>query len=328
MKKWISRAIGPVVLAVILIHLDLGAITAILRKASLGPLILAYLMFIPSLFFRTIRWRALMSPQGIHLGFWESFSAYAFSIFVGVATPGRLGEFTKALHLKRKGNSLGSSFFSVLMDRLFDIIFLLIFGCGALFSLFQFGTTTLKAMAWIFICVALGVMLLWFTTRGKGNKAGMRLLRAVSPRSLRSRVVTGYQDFSGGFRQTRPGILAEAFFLTTLAWGANYLAVYLFGRALGFGISFIVMACIAAVCALVALLPISVMGVGTRDAALILMLGKYGVSEAGAVAFSTLILSMLLFNAVICSFSLLTPVARFDWHSQMDGGPNNLIEYE
>jgi len=60
------------------------------------------------------------------------------------------------------------------------------------------------------------------------------------------------------------------------------------------------------------------MGIGTRDAALILMLGKYGVLEAQAVAFSTLILSMLLFNCLVCSFSLLTPAGKFNWHSAID----------
>jgi len=318
MKKWLPRAIGPVIFVIVLIHIDFGATIAALRKASVVPLILGYMMFIPSLCFRTARWRVLMAPQQIYLGFWEAFNVYALSIFFGIATPGRLGELIKALYLRQKGNSLGASFFSVFMDRLYDIVFLLIFGCGALLSLMASMSAALTTVAWILLCAVAGVILLWFMTRGRGKEAVVWLLRAVLPAPLKGPIMSGYQAFSDGFREMKYRTLGGAFFLTTLAWGANYWAVYLFGCALGFDITFLSMACIAAVCALVTLVPISVMGVGTRDAALILMLGKYGVLEAQAVAFSTLILSMLLFNGLICSFSLLTQAAKFNWHSAID----------
>jgi uncharacterized protein (TIRG00374 family) len=318
MKKWIPRVIGPVILAIILFHLDFGTTIAALRQASAGLLILAYLMFIPSLFFRTVRWRVLMAPQKIHLSFWESFSVYALSISVGVVTPGRFGELIKGLYLRSKGNSLGSSFFSVFLDRLSDIVFLLIFGCWALSSFVAFGVESSAGILWIILGVSFGMIMLWVVTRGRGNEAVTWLLRAAFPRSLKDRMTTEYQDFSEGFTKTKPRTLGGVFVLTALAWGANYWGIYLFGLALGFDIKFLVMAGIAAICALVSLVPISVMGVGTRDAVLILMLGKYGISEAGAVAFSTLILSMLVFNGLICSFSLLTPAVKFDWRSQID----------
>lgn len=316
-KKWAPRVIGPIVLLILLLQLDIRATIEVLRQASLKPIVFAYLMFIPSLFFRTIRWRILMAPQRIHLRFCESFSVYALSIFVGVVTPGRLGEFIKAVYLKQKGNSLGASFFSVFLDRIYDIVFLLIFGCGALSSFVLFGEETATVIAWIFFGVAFSVVILWFMARGKGHETVIRILRAVSPSSLKARITSGYLDFSEGFGKTKLVTFGWAFVLTCLAWGANYGAVYLFGVALGFDITFLVMAGIAAICALVTMIPISIMGLGTRDAALILMLGKYGVSETGAVAFSTLILSMLLCNAALCSFSLLTPAGKFDWRVQV-----------
>jgi len=69
----------------------------------------------------------------------------------------------------------------------------------------------------------------------------------------------------------------------------------------------------AAACSLVTLLPVSVLGLGTRDVALMVMLAPHGVASTGAVALSTLILSMLLCNSAICAFSLLTPAGRLRW---------------
>lgn len=318
MKKWIPRVIGPVILAIIIFHLDFGATIAVLRQTSAVPLISAYLMFIPSLFFRTVRWRVLMALQKIHFSFWESLSVYALSISVGIVTPGRFGEFIKVLYLRSKENSLGSSFFTVFLDRLSDIVFLLIFGCWALSSFVAIGVESSVGIILIIFGVSFGMIMLWFITRGRGNEVVIWLLRTAFPRSLKDQVTTEYQDFSEGFTKTKLSTIGGVFVLTALAWGANYWGVYLFGLALGFDIKFLVMAGIAAICALVTLVPISVMGVGTRDAVLILMLGKCGISEAGAIAFSTLLLSMLVFNGLICSFSLLTPAVKFDWRSQID----------
>ena len=311
-KKWALRLIGPVILLILLFQFDISKILEVLRQASIIPIVLAYLMFIPSLFFRTVRWRLLMAPQGIHLGFFESLNIYSLSIFLGVVTPGRFGEFIKAFYLKQKGNTLGASFFSVVLDRVYDILFLLIFGCGALSWFAMFGEETATVITWTFFVVVLGAFMLWVMTRDTGKEVMVRALKAVCPKALKERIASGYLDFSAGFGKMKPATLLWAFFFTILAWGSNYGAVYLFGIALGFHITFFAIAGIAAVCALVTLIPISVMGLGTRDAAVILMLGKYGVSESDAMAFSTLILSMLLFNAGLCAYSLLTPVGKFE----------------
>ena len=108
--------------------------------------------------------------------------------------------------------------------------------------------------------------------------------------------------------------------MTTLAWAINYWSVYLFGRAFDFEISYLEMAGIASVFTLVSFIPISVMGMGTRDAVLILLLAKYGVTEAQAVAFSTVCLAFIVSAALICSYSLLTPAAHIQWRRAMDEG--------
>lgn len=310
MKKWCYRAIGPVVFLILLIRIDVSAIAMTLGKASIWPVILAYLLFIPSLVVRTVRWRALMSPQNIHIGFGEAFSAYAFSIFVGVVTPGRLGEFSKAFYLKRKGHSIGVSFFSVLLDRFFDIGFLLAFGAAAIFVLLEFSVVSEKILSWLIVLFLLIMGSFWFLRKNRYSQWTARLLRTMVPETVKQRGGEEWRNLWREFKLISSGLFIKSLFLTILAWGINYLAIYLFGEGLGFGMNYMIMACIAAVCSLVTLIPVSIMGLGTRDAALILMLGQYGIPEAGAVAFSTLILSMLLFNAIICSFSLLIPGVR------------------
>ena len=316
--KWVSRALGPIILVAILFRLDFSDTIESIAQAKIIPLVLAYLILLPAIFLRSLRWRFLLISQEINLSYWESFSVYAFSIFVGTLTPGRIGEFIKALYLKQKGNSFGASFFSVFFDRVLDVFILLIFACGALFSFDLYRIEPSLTIVFILFGIVLTSTVLWFFTRGYGFKISLQFLRIIMPQRIEDRVLKGFQDFCEGLWKIKPGIFVMAIALSIFAWIVNYYAIYLCGGALGFDITFLQMSCIAAVCALVTLVPISVMGIGTRDAALILMLGKYGISEGCSVAFSTLILSMLVFNGLICSFSLLTPAVKFDWRSQID----------
>jgi len=49
----------------------------------------------------------------------------------------------------------------------------------------------------------------------------------------------------------------------------------------------------------ISLIPISISGIGTRDAALILLFAPFAILKEQAIVFSTLILLMFLFAAVI-----------------------------
>ena len=69
---------------------------------------------------------------------------------------------------------------------------------------------------------------------------------------------------------------------------------------------------ISALASLVTLLPISVLGAGTRDLALIVLLAPYGIGRVEALALSTLFLALALANAFMCLPTLFVRAARLD----------------
>jgi uncharacterized protein (TIRG00374 family) len=272
-------------------------------------------MIIPALLLRAARWKSLLSGQGLRSGFVETTNVYSYSILMGLVTPGHIGEFIKVFYLKRRGLSLGGSFFSVFLDRALDILFLFMVSVVALFALISSGAHHVTISVLLIAGMLGAFALMWFFTRGKGFDLAVICLGRISPAKFRERVLGGFSDFADGFqRMTRVGV-TQAFALTAFAWSANYYAVYLLGLSLGFELSFPQMAGIAAISSLVALLPISVMGVGTRDATLIVLLAQYGVSEESAIAFSALCLSIMVWSAVVCAYSIFTPAAQLDWAS-------------
>ena len=64
-------------------------------------------------------------------------------------------------------------------------------------------------------------------------------------------------------------------------------------------IPFIYLSACATVATVLSLLPITVAGVGTRDAVFILLLGQIGIARQESLALSTLALAVFLINCVI-----------------------------
>ena len=89
--------------------------------------------------------------------------------------------------------------------------------------------------------------------------------------------------------------------ITLFSWVFYYLEMYIFTKALGLEISFLNITAIVSVTALVALIPITIAGIGTRDAALVLLFSQLNLSKESAIAFSSLLLLRMIINTLVCS---------------------------
>jgi uncharacterized membrane protein YbhN (UPF0104 family) len=272
-------------------------------------LVLAYLLPLPPIALRTWRWRGLLGPYAGSWRFSELLALYAQSIAAGVLTPGRVGELAKGVLVSRRGAPLGAAVLSAVIDRMADLSFLAILAGGAL-PLVVLAPT--RGVVWIWVLAGgtlLAMALLWVVAASpRGEAVRRRLLRAVdgSPApesaSFSRLAVDPAADPVGGVGR---GVAARAALLTAVSWAVTYAANYCFGLSLGLPLSYFELAGISAVCSLVASLPISIAGAGTRDAALIAILAGYGVGSAKAVALSTLMLSNVLFAGAVCSLAFV-----------------------
>lgn len=141
MKKYL-RLTGIIILCVILLKIDFTKAISILAKLNVSIFICVILLNIPQILLKFFRWNQLLRKQSIHYNLKNSFLVYLSSIYLGIITPGRFGEFIKALYLKSdKEISLSKGMASVLLDRLFDMYFLIILG---VIGIWKFGVP----MAW------------------------------------------------------------------------------------------------------------------------------------------------------------------------------------
>jgi uncharacterized protein (TIRG00374 family) len=152
-KKWLFRLIGIAILGYILVHVDLAKYISYLKNLRLSYFIYACGIILGLYFIKSFRWKILLNGQGIKYSYKHTFLAFTSSNFVAFITPGRIGEFTKIFYLKHDiGVPYTRSFPSVLVDRLFDVYALLLFGL--------YGLYKLKAVDSLLIMLTAGFFLL------------------------------------------------------------------------------------------------------------------------------------------------------------------------
>lgn len=304
--------IGPVLLAAILASLDRRALIDAFRGADPGLLLAAYLVPFPAIALRTLRWRILLGAEARRWSPIELLGIYAQSIAAGVLTPGRLGEFAKAAWVARRGTSVATALWSTVVDRGSDLAFLAVLAAGTL-PLIALAPEESRLLVWLVAATAVaGVAALWTlgATRA-GDKMRARLLALAEVRLGRAdptdSVASPLPETASDPPASGSGVAVATVLLTLASWAVTYAANYCFSRSLGIPIGYLEIAGISALCSLVASLPISIAGAGTRDAALILILARYGVDSTHAVALSALMLSGVLWVGAVCALSFVLP---------------------
>lgn len=282
------RLTGLVLLGILLWQLDIATLSRIIQDADWRLLSIAAVLNFPMVLLKALRWRTLMLSQRIRYPLGQAYLAYFGSIFIGLLTPGRLGEFVKVTHINRDCKvPLGRAFSTVLVDRLFDLYALLTVGGLAMLSLSaNQGKGAIWAIALMMLLLASPFLILlnenafaWVRAIGSRWK---KLERLFAPQSWLLELRSGLQQLSIIYLLASMG-------LTSLAYAIFFGQCYLLAMALGVDANFGVVSSSVAIGSLVTLLPISISGLGTREAAIATYLSTSGVPAETALAFSLLV---------------------------------------
>jgi hypothetical protein len=306
LKKY-SFLIGVLLFVFILSRLNFGYYKTLIGNIHLSGLfiILAaiFLLALPSMALNPFRWQRLMRVQGIYYSFWQSFLMYQSSVYIGMFTPGRMGEASRVLYLK-KDHSVGRAFVSIILDRLADIFFLLLFGYLAMFLFFDI----LRKGVLIF-SIAISVLLLLVILVWKNRPLKyflQKIFYFFIPQKYQDLWRINFQDFFRDLRIYKFNDYVFTFFLTLVNWSVYYLAVYLFAREIGLSqIPVLYFFSALAIASLVTLLPISVAGLGTRDAVLLAIFSLFKTPPESTIAVSMFILFLTFLVAAVGLFCWL-----------------------
>jgi len=299
--KFVIHLIGPALFVFLLWRIDLRHFVSILGTIQWSYIVVAVIFQILVFILKSERWRAIISIfekiKATHV-----LKATMYGVLYALITPARLGEGFKAPLIKSETMSYGKAFLTILMDRLLDAITIILTGYFGLVYLHKSLGLSLKSLvliaAGLIFSGAVCVVLVYWAQRSHQQESKVKIIARLCRYSRlvvdKIRLIIKTENFGRVFLLTNV--------LNTLAFAAYFLTIYFIALSLNLTVSFIFIVLCYSIIALLAVLPISISGMGTRDVALIYFFGFLNISAEKAVAVSMLDLVLMHYGVLLLFF--------------------------
>lgn len=285
--KWLLRgALGAGILLYLLSQCRGGQLGTALRALDLRLWLATVLVYLGGQALCAYKWGILARAMGMRRSYRELLAYYFGGMFANLFLPTTVGgDLGRALAVSRPDGSLGNAVISVLADR------------GT-------GFTALLLIASFGVLLLLPVLPPWLS--GATLAATLALLLAgAAALAFPDRFRRLGSKLHGAITACRrPETLVPAALLSLIFQTIIVLAHILMGRALGLSLPVGYFLLAATLVSVVTMLPISVNGLGTRDAAFVYFLGLAGAPHATGLAFALSWLALVVFcsgiGGVLC----------------------------
>jgi uncharacterized protein (TIRG00374 family) len=287
--KWPIRLLGFVIFIIILKTIDAAKLYSLISRINLTFVFVGIFGVFPVILIKVWRWQSIMKTQNIHFSLYDCYLMYFVSLLLGVISPGKIGDFSRVLYLRQDGNSWEKSFLSIILDRIFDVVSLIIIGY---ISMFFFISIFSKAITLISVIFVILFIIFFVILRNKRimKKLFYTFLNLLIPDRFRKETRKIFINLYHDIKKITIRSLIINLFLTVVHWGTYYLLLYTLLRAINVQIPLTHIIMGVSIASLVNLIPISVAGIGTRDAALIVIFSLLGTSKEYAILLSLTIL--------------------------------------
>jgi uncharacterized protein (TIRG00374 family) len=305
-KRNLLPVIGLILFLWIMINIEIKTVAVAIGNADPFLIIMAALLSVPIVLTKSLKWKIIIKSYKTEFPLLKATEAWMIGFFLGIITPGRIGDVSRAYYMKKTtGISTGKSITTVFIDRIIDIsiLFLLaITGIGLSLTGFS-GTREITFYVVMFFMLFLAVIIL--LTR---RKITYFLLKPIAstfiPGKYRSLLSRLFHDFYHGIGEMSKSKMAYALLVDIVSWALSVLQYCLLSLSLGLNIQLMFFFAIIPIVILLDTLPVSISGLGTRDAALIFFFSLIGLSSEMAVSLSLLAFTMIYIPMGITGYFL------------------------
>jgi uncharacterized protein (TIRG00374 family) len=275
---------------------DKAALWRSVLEADAWLFALALLLNVPVVHLKVVRWRELLAGRGYHYPLGRSYAAVLSSLYLGMLTPGRVGDVLRVQYVKSEIDVPYAEGLAVtVMDRFCDLYVL---AAVVALGTVHFATaldSELVYVSWVAVAIAALAPTL-FLFKGPADLLGRALGR------LSARWHTSLSALLEALRALTRKAALVAIPLTVACFSINYLQGWLIAHAIRVDLSFVDVASLLATTSLLGLMPISVSGVGVRELFLAVVFPALGFAAAQGVAFGLLVFVCNYVAIVIAGF--------------------------
>jgi len=300
----IALLISLILLAAVLLNTDFTKLVGVIRRIKLGFFFLAFATLLGELLLKALRLKILVAPHSTS-SLKDSLIVSLVGLPLGLVTPARFGDLIKTDTLSRKMSlPLAKSLAIAVTEKLLDFFTLCLLAILGITILTLKGKTEKIFLYSLFFVIAAAILLLIFLNKKLIDK----LLKIFGERVIPVKFKDLFNKTKGGLAEFYSEISTicekKYFFLsaTTLAfvlWFNRILRVFLVSLSFGLKINFFYLLLVIPLIDIIEIMPISLMGLGTREYAYIFLLSLVGISQEESLA-----LSLFTFLLVVIPFSL------------------------
>lgn len=310
MRKKVLKLLGTCIFVVVIAtQIDAQRIQELLQNSRLDLYILFILLFFLGVFISSIRWSLLLRAQHIPVRYSEAFRLYILGYLWNFTLPSDVGgDIVKIVAVVKEFNaSKTAATAATLYDRFL--------GLGALCMLVVIGilinSSTIPYHGVFSLLGVIGVLLFFLFLSGLYSKPFAAILRPIAKKIKKEEFVDrifASIDIYSKDKKTLFNTLVLALLFQTIGIINQYLAFLVIGIDIPF--VFMIFA-IPASRIITSLIPLSIGGVGLKEAVLTALFSAIAVSidivvSQSAVAYTTIIWAILLYPVIRYISSLST----------------------
>ena len=294
---------------------NLETIWQSIRSADFGLILLAFVLFYLGYLVMVKRQQILLAAQNIHVGLPFLLQSFAIGMFFTNILPSSIGgDASRMYDVWRVGGSKSKAVSVILIDRFLGMFALVVFGFIAALISTEIQENIPGITIYMGLIVLVMVSILWVVF-GSGSRLvdwamGLNLGPLGFVQRLADKIIKGFELYKG-----RGDVLGRAILLSFILQTNVIFHFIIMTWALNIDVPATAMFIIVPIATLLMLAPVSINGIGVREAVFGFLFGIYGVATELAVAFAWVALGMLLVQGVVGGIVFMlrkTPVSKPD----------------
>jgi uncharacterized protein (TIRG00374 family) len=299
--KLVRLLVSAALIAFLIARLDLGQVVKHLKGLAITPLLLAAGSDLLMITTNATRWKLLLRAKGIDLSLgrllYYNLTAVFFSSFLPTSVG---GDFARVVAVSTATEKRADAFASVVIDRLLGFFVLLpIMLISILFvsqQLQEWRLILTVGVVGVLLCAGAYIVLLRPVAR-RLSRALDPALRPLARFKARERLEKAYEAIVV-YKDAR-GVLLAGLGLSVVSRLFWILGCYFIARAFSLNLGIAVLLLVVPIVELLRMIPISISGIGVREAAFVAMLRQFGVEDSLGFAFSVVVYLVFFVFAVI-----------------------------
>ncbi|HLC92870.1 MAG TPA: lysylphosphatidylglycerol synthase transmembrane domain-containing protein [archaeon] len=305
-----KAAVSAAIILIVVQFIDLQKTLQIILGSRLEFLLLSAILFAAQIAISAYKVWILVKFKEKKIGFRRMLYYYCVGWAAGLVSVGKIGEFSASYFLKKDGMPYSRSLAIILVDKITTLLAFTAIAIAGTFLFFGLSNVPLAAFSAILLAglAAFAVILV------KVNPSELPFVKAIPKlndfASKHSNNFNIFRETFIDFFSSGKKLLAENMALTIVRVGIMALnSIFLF-MAINSNIDFFFMVFIIAVTAIIALMPITISGLGIVEISFIYLASLVGIGAETALATQALTLAINYFAGVLIAFIWVGKIDR------------------